>query len=321
LFAGASRWHQMTTRLKLKDITICAADSVNLDWTKRALKKSMEQCEFGDAILFTDATISGPFRTVKIENLSREGYQAFRLHPPAELLEAAHVLFVEWDGYVVDPRAWRQHFTDFDYIEAKWAHVSDGMNVGNSGFSLLSHKLLKVLAEQQLPFDGSVVDALICRKYRPLLERDYGIRFAPESIADEFSYEHEAPPAPTFGFHGMGSMWRYVEDSEMIKLFDSIHPHVFQSLHSLFLLYNYYRMQRVEPMRQLYAKIRPPFTPDILIDGLTRLVDKRSAESVIGACERHWLAPQAKVSSSRIARNEPCPCGSGQRYKHCHGRF
>src|SRR5262249_20685515 len=154
---------------------------------------------------------------------------------------------------------WRQNFQDYDYIGAKWQY-SDGMNVGNSGFSLLSHKLLKVLAEQKLPFDGkSAVDLLICRKYRPTLERQYGIRLAPESVADEFSYENEAPSGPTFGFHGMGNMWRYVEDSEMIKLFDSVDPGVFRTGHCLDLLCNYYLQRRPELMRRLYAKIRPAF--------------------------------------------------------------
>jgi preprotein translocase subunit SecA len=23
----------------------------------------------------------------------------------------------------------------------------------------------------------------------------------------------------------------------------------------------------------------------------------------------------------KVGRNEPCPCGSGKKYKHCHGRF
>ena len=23
----------------------------------------------------------------------------------------------------------------------------------------------------------------------------------------------------------------------------------------------------------------------------------------------------------RVGRNEPCPCGSGKKYKHCHGRL
>lgn len=27
----------------------------------------------------------------------------------------------------------------------------------------------------------------------------------------------------------------------------------------------------------------------------------------------------AEDSERRIGRNEPCPCGSGKKYKHCHG--
>ena len=23
----------------------------------------------------------------------------------------------------------------------------------------------------------------------------------------------------------------------------------------------------------------------------------------------------------KVGRNDPCPCGSGKKYKHCHGRF
>jgi hypothetical protein len=317
-------------RLNLKDITICAADSVNLDWTIRALRLSMERCEFGDAILFTDAPIEGPFRTIKIEKLrSTADYQAFRLRPSPELLAAAYVLFVEWDGFVVEPRAWKQNFCDYDYIGAKWPHFSDGMTVGNSGFCLQSRKLLKVLAEQQLPFDGtSAVDTIICRMHRPALERRYGIRFAPESLAVEFSYENEAPPGPTFGFHGMGNMWRYVEDSEIVKLFDSIDPRVFKNAHSLILLYNYHRLRRFEPMSRLYTKLRSAFAPSELLNRLTLFLGA-AAGDVFGACERHWLATisgqqpdlKADVSWSRISRNERCPCGSGQKYKHCHGRY
>jgi preprotein translocase subunit SecA len=25
------------------------------------------------------------------------------------------------------------------------------------------------------------------------------------------------------------------------------------------------------------------------------------------------------ASSRKVGRNEPCPCGSGRKYKHCHG--
>jgi preprotein translocase subunit SecA len=34
------------------------------------------------------------------------------------------------------------------------------------------------------------------------------------------------------------------------------------------------------------------------------------------------LAPQpAQHDGPKVGRNEPCPCGSGKKYKHCHGQL
>ena len=30
--------------------------------------------------------------------------------------------------------------------------------------------------------------------------------------------------------------------------------------------------------------------------------------------------PQPVVAAEKVGRNEPCPCGSGKKYKHCHGK-
>ncbi|MBI4244023.1 MAG: SEC-C domain-containing protein, partial [Planctomycetes bacterium] len=30
--------------------------------------------------------------------------------------------------------------------------------------------------------------------------------------------------------------------------------------------------------------------------------------------------PPAKLDSHKVGRNDPCPCGSGKKYKKCHGR-
>jgi len=32
-------------------------------------------------------------------------------------------------------------------------------------------------------------------------------------------------------------------------------------------------------------------------------------------------AQAAAESLPRVGRNDPCPCGSGKKYKHCHGRL
>jgi preprotein translocase subunit SecA len=31
--------------------------------------------------------------------------------------------------------------------------------------------------------------------------------------------------------------------------------------------------------------------------------------------------PRDPTSWGKVGRNEPCPCGSGKKYKHCHGRY
>ena len=31
--------------------------------------------------------------------------------------------------------------------------------------------------------------------------------------------------------------------------------------------------------------------------------------------------PTIPTSWGKVGRNEVCPCGSGKKYKHCHGRF
>ncbi|MDR0450192.1 MAG: SEC-C domain-containing protein, partial [Treponema sp.] len=40
-----------------------------------------------------------------------------------------------------------------------------------------------------------------------------------------------------------------------------------------------------------------------------------------------WLYESGSVSARtvvragpKVGRNDPCPCGSGKKYKHCHGR-
>jgi preprotein translocase subunit SecA len=31
--------------------------------------------------------------------------------------------------------------------------------------------------------------------------------------------------------------------------------------------------------------------------------------------------PQDPSSWGKVGRNEPCPCGSGKKFKHCHGKY
>ncbi|CCG56585.1 preprotein translocase subunit SecA [Brachyspira pilosicoli WesB] len=53
-------------------------------------------------------------------------------------------------------------------------------------------------------------------------------------------------------------------------------------------------------------------------------VEEKSSASVMDANNNQNVKPkiaQAQVKmTNKIGRNDPCPCGSGKKYKHCHGR-
>ena len=56
------------------------------------------------------------------------------------------------------------------------------------------------------------------------------------------------------------------------------------------------------------------------LDVREKLIDKR--ERGIRTSERQLRAttrPLQSVGSKKVGRNEPCPCGSGFKYKRCHG--
>ena len=44
-------------------------------------------------------------------------------------------------------------------------------------------------------------------------------------------------------------------------------------------------------------------------------------EKVSGSVPASQRNPSDPSSWGKVGRNEPCPCGSGKKYKHCHGRY
>lgn len=48
---------------------------------------------------------------------------------------------------------------------------------------------------------------------------------------------------------------------------------------------------------------------------------KPAAEPMARASETPDIDPQNPETWGRVGRNDPCPCGSGKKYKHCHGQY
>ena len=195
-------------RVGMPEVTLCAADSVFVPLTERAVARSAAACAFGGVALLTAEGLE-----------SREAYSAFVLKGLLAHVQTSHALLVQWDGFVVGPEVWDPGFLAFDYIGARWPWQAAGTDVGNGGFSLRSRRLLEVLAGGRfMPVPGVPEDELICRVWRPVLEREHGIRFAPGVVADRFSYERVQGGGPTFGFHGLFNVWRYLSVAELVEM-------------------------------------------------------------------------------------------------------
>jgi hypothetical protein len=196
-------------RLKLPTVTLCAATSVNVEATVAAMRASMDQVDFGEALLFTDvATTKLPrgIRRIAISPLrSGRDYSEFLLGGLAEHVRSDHCLVVQWDGFVIDAVQWDPGFLDHDYIGAPWPQFRDGHDVGNGGFSLRSRRLLEACRSPAFRH-AHPEDVAIGRLNRGMLERDHAIRFADRATAERFAFERTVSGSRTFGFHGVFNM-------------------------------------------------------------------------------------------------------------------
>jgi hypothetical protein len=201
---------EASQRLSLPDVTLCAATSVNVLATLRALEASLAQADFADCLLFTDARVQPDHPAIRIVPIQRlasaQAYSAFLLGHLADHVATSHCLVVQWDGHVLDARRWDPAFLQHDYIGASWPQFGDGHDVGNGGFSLRSRRLLQACQSPRFR-QPHPEDVLIGRTHRAWLETQ-GLRFAPRSLADRFSAERAGDPLNSFGYHGVWHMPR-----------------------------------------------------------------------------------------------------------------
>ena len=143
-------------KINLKQVTLVAITSVKLYETVRAMQYSMRGIEFGDVVLLSDKR---PFylpKTIRHEAIQHLGnvddYSHFCVYELVDHIKTDYALIVHHDGFVVNPRAWRTEFLEYDYIGSPWPLPKDSVRyrdpsgnivrVGN-GVSLRSRKILE----------------------------------------------------------------------------------------------------------------------------------------------------------------------------------
>jgi tetratricopeptide (TPR) repeat protein len=288
--------------LELPGVTLCCIDTLNHALALRALRRSSEGIRFGSTCFISDRLVDEPGVTsIVIAPLaSRDAYSEFVLKSLLPHIHTPHVLLVQWDGYAINPDAWRDGYLDVDYIGAKWFWHTDGMRVGNGSFSLRSRKLLEALQDSRIVLTGAE-DETIGRAFRPLLEREHGIRFASESLADAFAFEAAYPIGKPFGFHGLFNFCRVVPPEELAELVRHFTPAIARSPQLSQLGRNCLAMGQWHAATAIFRRI------------LETLPGDAAAAAGLATANAHAL------SFPVVGRNEACPCGSGKRYKHCHG--
>ena len=88
------------------------------------------------------------------------------------------------------------------------------------------------------------------------------------------------------------------------------------------------QLMRVELVREA-AEAPPPQAPEMHghhLDGTTGEDDFGETALLVRQDTQVAVAPEQRdpknpASWGKVGRNEPCPCGSGKKYKHCHGAF
>ena len=290
----------------LRGVTLACIDTLNHALALRALEHSQRGLRFARTLLLTDAIPDGIRVPAHVDVApiaplrSRDDYSRFVLKSLLPHVETSHVLLIQWDGYVVNPAAFETAFLECDYVGAKWYWFDDAMRVGNGGFSLRSRKLLQALQDPRIELTDAE-DITIGRAFRPLLEREYGIRYASEALADRFAFEAAYPTGMPFGFHGLYNFCRVVPPGELAALAREFSDAIARSLQLGQLLRNCVALAQWDAAAAL-ARRR-----------LAALPDDREAQALLARAEA------GLASGPVVGRNDPCPCGSGKRYKQCHG--
>jgi hypothetical protein len=201
-------------KVKIHDTTLCCIDCSSHAAAIRALRVSQAGCDFARTVFLTDRDFKlASVETIIIEPIrSLHEYSDFVMKRLLHHINTKYLLVIQWDGYVVNPAAWSADFQRFDYIGARLPFLPGGRSVGNGGFSLRSRRLLEVLQDPRFS-ETHPEDLKVCQTYRDTLEQEFGIKFAPEDVADRFAFELAEPVTATFGFHNPRNITRFVDDT------------------------------------------------------------------------------------------------------------
>ena len=297
-------------------ITLVAVDCAYPQLAADALARSAAMLPVARVLLLTDVAVEHDgIEVVPIASIrSRAAYSQFVLKELGAYINTDYALMVQWDGFIIDGSAWAEEFWNYDYIGAKWPHESGDFRVGNGGFSLRSKRLLDALLSPEFTLNADEnEDTAICIRHRELLETKYGIVFADERVADRFAFDVGRPLGPTLGFHGVFNFWQVLDEAALMAFARTAPDAIAQGLGFGALTKNLLDLKRTAVARGFVARRL------VLLPNDPQSLDLRARLDALPK-PAAAIATTAAIKAP-ASRNDPCPCGSGKRYKECHGKI
>src|SRR6266404_1315196 len=217
----------MAQKLSLPNVTLVLIDTIAQELSNLAVNNTLNLISPGRTLIFTSHPEKFREResVVKIETFtSTTDYNQFLLWKVPKYIKTSHILTIQWDGWVTNPKAWKPEFLYFDYIGALWPWHKN-YRAGNGGFSLRSTELMRWLAKKHYQ-PGTLEDDVLCRTYRKELQEYHPsqhpvFEWASEALAKQFSHEHPITsvkfnPQP-FGFHDCRNWPSVLDHSSLLS--------------------------------------------------------------------------------------------------------
>jgi tetratricopeptide (TPR) repeat protein len=295
--------------LELPGVTLVCIDCVQHELALAAIEQTLMRCRFGEALFVTDREIAiEELRVVQVPPIrAYADYSQFVAKDLVELIRTPHALIIQWDAFVVNPSAWSEEFLAFDHVAAMPRAGGGDRPSSAGGISLFSQRLLNALRDPRVTGIENE-DTAIRQTYRPLLEGTFGLRYAQKAIAERFAFGAGYPVGQPFGFQGLFNMWMFFQPQDLNAFLAMASPAILGSAAALSLGVNLRDLGRSDEAKAVLRAILGAHPGNAV------------ARTVLDAMQRA-AAPAAQPARTAVGRNDPCPCGSGQKFKQCHGRL
>jgi hypothetical protein len=180
-----------------ENVTLLTIDTISISRAVAVLERCLNLIPFKHVKLISPLPCKCPWLThIPPETLNAtmplNAYSDFCIRHLHEYFETSHCLIVQYDGWLVNPEAWRDEWLALDYIGciADWTEPGDNGKGGCGGFSLRSRRLMELAARIA---DKTHEEDVILSHARPRGRRDdfeaAGMKFAPNTVQFQWGYD------------------------------------------------------------------------------------------------------------------------------------